>query len=208
MTATTNRVEELAWREFPIPGSTPPVTMTRLHTAEDGGFSVLVRFPAGWERPGLGVYDAAEEVLFLEGGFRMSGVDHGPGAYGWFPAGYPRDGSSSAGGALALAWFSGRNRWTPLDTPPEDPEGGVVRGHWPSADLRPSPLGTGEALLLRDGPEHASWVVTEVPAHRPSPVSAELFGLDERVWSLTEAGAPLPRLAGPAFCRVRGRASA
>lgn len=198
----TRAAEDLAWRNYPIPGSAPAVTMARLHAAGDGGFSVLVRFPAGWDRPGPGAYAAAEEVLFLDGAFRMSGADYGPADYGWFPPGYPRVNSSSAG-ALALAWFSGPTRWSPCDPSAAGSDAGVVRARWPDVPVTASPLGDGSGRLLRDGPEHTSWIVEGLPAGRPSPVDAELFGLEERVWSHAAPGAPLPRLAGPAFCRVR-----
>lgn len=193
--------QHAGWRSVPIPGSAPPVGMARLGLAAGPAFSALVRFPAGWARPGSGVYDVAEELLFLEGAFRMSGEDHGPGDYRWLPRGFVRDASSSPTGALALAWFAGPPVWT-AGADEHTTVDGVVRAHHPGGNETGSPLGTGTARRLRHGPEHDTWIVGEVTVGAPSPASAELFSLPDRGWSQVARGGPLPALDGPLLCRL------
>ena len=196
-------VGALDWAEFTIPGSDRPVSLARLHADPERSFSLVVRFPAGWSRPGPGHYDAVEEVLFLEGDFAMTGRSYGAHDYGWFPVGYPREGSVSREGALALAWFSRPNRWFTEAGPEQDQAlAGRVEAHWRAVEPSPSPLGGGPARLLRSGQRHASWVVDTVPAGVTTDVPVELFSLDARVWARVEAGRPLPALPGPAFCRI------
>ena len=193
--------EELRWRTFPIPGSTPEVELARLHVEPDKAFTTVVRFPAGWSRPDTGWYDHIEEVLFLEGSFEMSGIVYGPGDYGWFPAGYSREGSSSTG-ALALAWFSGPNQWFTEPSPVAKAAAhGFVRSLWQNLPALPSPLGSGDGRLLVRSSDRTSWVVDEVAAGE-APTTVELFSLPDRTWARVDAGAQLPDLAGPLFCRV------
>ena len=206
-------LEDLRWRTFPIPGSTPDVDLVRLHVEPDKAFTTVVRFPAGWSRPGTGWYDHIEEVLFLEGSFEMSGITYGVGDYGWFPAGYSREGSSSTG-ALALAWFSGPNDWFTEPSPvAEAAAHGFVRASWQDLPALPSPLGSGrgpqaagggkasEGRLLVRSSDRTSWVIDGVSSG-VAETTVELFSLADRLWARVEAGATLPDLAGPLFCRV------
>ncbi|GGT16926.1 hypothetical protein ACFFV7_41340 [Nonomuraea spiralis] len=104
--------QDLPWRPFTIPRSSPPVVLAPLHGDPAGGsFLVLVRFPAGWGRPVAGHYSCDEEFVVLEGELTVSGILFGAGDRGWFPAGRERTDSRSDGGALALAWFSGPAHW-------------------------------------------------------------------------------------------------
>jgi hypothetical protein len=194
-------LDDLHWRTFPIPGSTPDVQLVRLHVEPDKAFTTVVRFPEGWSRPDTGWYDHIEEVLFLEGTFQMSGITYGAGDYGWFPAGYSREGSSSAG-ALALAWFSGPNQWFTDPSPVAKAAAhGFVRTGWQDLPPLPSPLGPGDGRLLVRSSDRTSWVVDAVPSGAAH-TTVELFSLPDRLWARVEAGTPLPDLAGPVFCRV------
>jgi len=196
-------MDAFTWVERTIPGSDRPVTLTRLHVDGDGAYSALVRFPAGWSRPGLGHYDAAEEVLFLDGDFTMSGRRYGRDDYGWFPVGYRRQGSASSGGALALAWFSVANRWLTEPSPDEAAaEVGREEVHWPNVAPQPSPLGEGTGRLLRDGQRHAAWVVDTVPAGAVLDRAVQLYSLAQPAWAHVEVGEGLPHMDGPAFCRI------
>lgn len=202
MTSPVTGIPEFRWREFTIPGSTPPVSLARLYLEDGGGVTLLVRFPPGWSRPGTGHYDAIEEVLFLEGGFQMSGATYGPDSYGWFPAGYLRVDSASPDGALALAWFSGVNNWYPgSSAEAEQTQPATIVAHWPSAPLLGSPLGQGSARLLHPSAERPTWIVDQVPAGDVSDRVVELFSLSSRRWARVVPGDELPVLDGPAFCR-------
>lgn len=106
--------QDLDWRAFAIPQSTPAVAMAVLNPGRQGGPSLaLVRFPAGWGRPGSGHYTCAEEFVVLEGELEVSGDVFGAGDRGWFPAGRGRTASRARQDTLALAWFSGPARWVP-----------------------------------------------------------------------------------------------
>jgi hypothetical protein len=194
-------LDDVRWRTFLIPGSTPEVELTYLHVEPDKAFTTVVRFPPGWSRPGTGWYDHIEEVLFLEGGFEMSGITYAAGDYGWFPAGYSREGSSSPG-ALALAWFSGPNQWNTDPSPVAAAAArGCVRGAWRDLSPLPSPLGAGTGRLLARSADRTSWVVDRV-SDGVVETAVELFSLPDRVWTRVEAGTRPPTLAGPLFCRI------
>jgi hypothetical protein len=194
-------LDEARWRSYPIPGGTPDVELSYLHIERDKAFTTVVRFPPGWSRPDTGWYDHIEEVLFLEGSFEMSGINYGAGDYGWFPAGYSREGSSSAG-ALALAWFSGPNQWSTEPSPVAKAAGhGFVRAAWQDLPVLPSPLGAGNGRLLVRSSDRTSWIVDQGGAGIAQ-TTVELFSLPDRVWARLEPGAQLPALTGPLFCRV------
>jgi hypothetical protein len=152
--AAATDITELRWRDFTIPGSSPAVSLARLHAEPAGGFTVVVRFPPGWSRPGTGHYDAVEEVLFLDGGFEMSGARYGVDDYGWFPEDYSRVDSRSPDGALALAWFSAPYTWSTGESPrAAAAAAGTLGRHWPSLDALPSPLpGGGAPVAAGRGP--------------------------------------------------------
>lgn len=198
-------VDERTWRAFDIPGSAPAVSLARLDVEASKAFTVLVRFPVGWHRAGPGYYDAAEEVLFLSGGFRMSGQEYAAGDYGWFPAGYERIESASDTGALALAWFSRPYEWTEHDSPERDAaRAGALGLRWSDLPPSASPLGDGTAArLLRTGTDRTVWMLDHVPAGTPAPAPAALLSLPEPHWTTVAPGDPLPALAGPAFCRLQ-----
>jgi hypothetical protein len=130
------------WLEIPIPASTPTVRLHRLHLDPDTGASLsLVRFPAGWSRPGTGSYNVAEEFLLLDGELRM-GRTFRAADYAYMPPRTIRPQSASPQGALALAWFSGPLAWSggvPETAAPGDPV--VVAA------------GSATAPLRRDAPE-------------------------------------------------------
>jgi quercetin dioxygenase-like cupin family protein len=122
MIVQLDRVDE--WLDIPIPGSSPAVRLHRLHVDPETGASVsLVRFPAGWSRPVIGFYAAAEEFVVLEGEIRV-GRSYRAGDYAYLPPRTIRAASASESGALALAWFSAPPAWTegePPTPPPGEP---------------------------------------------------------------------------------------
>ena len=100
----------LAWDEQAMPGANLPVGLARL---PGSAFRALVRFPAGWSRPGSGSYSAAEEFTVLEGDLGMNGKTWRKGEHASIAAGEQRRNSSSASGCVAFARFDADPRWTP-----------------------------------------------------------------------------------------------
>jgi hypothetical protein len=193
------------WRDSVIDDATPPVQVRRFHVdLSSKAFTVLVRFPAGWERRHAGHYLVDEEVLFLEGSFEMSGVQYSAGSYAYFPAGYLREASRSTGGALALAWFSGRQGWSrgpSLDLVPA----GVVVDDWRAEPRMPVPIGGGgSGYRLRRDTSGDSWIIEYSPSGRsPLGASLELFSLAARTYAYVGPGDEIPRMEAPLFCRFR-----
>jgi hypothetical protein len=203
---TTLDLAGLPWREVEIAGSTPPVRLTRLEVDDGGGFTVVVRFPPGWARPGPGSYDAIEEVLFLAGSFEMSGVVHTADDYAWFPAGFTRVGSRSAAGALALAWFSGRDRWSDgIAATSEVAARGVVRTRWTEVEPTVTPLGI-PGRLLRSGADRSAWMLDALPdgVVVPSALAwVDVFDLVTHRYHHVPSGVALPPVdPGPAWVRT------
>ena len=192
-----------AWREFTIEGGDRPVELVRLRRDDDGpGFTVLVRFPPGWSRPGLGYYDVIEEALFLDGEFEMSGTTYGAGDYAWLPSGFARRDSRAPNGALVLAWFSAPNRL--LAEPPDDPDSAAadaIQRDWRTEDVVVTPFGPGR--LLRQARQRSAWMVDDLDAGAPATADVELFSLAEHAWTFVAAGATLPDLRGPVYARAR-----
>jgi hypothetical protein len=179
----------------------PPVHVRRLFSDPlTGSFSTLVRFPEGWRRPELGHYPVDEEALFMDGSFEMSGHMYGPRSYAYFPAGYPRESSSSRHGAFALAWFGGRGRWRRGRAAPWDP--GVEIPDWDALPLSESPLGRGR--MLRRHPSGDTWILERAPSGRsPAHAVAEMLSLVNQAWVRLDPGESFPTWAGPIFCRFR-----
>jgi len=74
--------------------------------SEDGECSMLLRYPANWER-GVSEHLLVHEELFvLDGAIEIAGVEYGKGFYANLPAGYERATASSKNGAAVLTFFS------------------------------------------------------------------------------------------------------
>jgi hypothetical protein len=196
------------WGSFSIPASSGPVGLRLLHHDPDGGLCLLVRFPAGWERPGPGSYDVPEEVLFLAGELEMGGVRYGAGDYAWLPGFGPRGVTRTDCGALAAAWFSGPNRWTE-GPPARQPDSETVNAAWTSVSPGPTPLAGVQGRLLRDEGARAAWVVEGIPRGTVVPPQvSHVQVLDMatlRSW-IAPTGAEIPEVSvGPAWLRVASR---
>lgn len=189
--------EILDWALFDIPGGSAPV---RLHVLRDESDTrartLLVRFPAGWERTQTGYYESAEELVVLDGTLRMCGATYDPGDWGFVHAGTIRFGMSVDRPTLVLARFFGPARWVAAATAPAAP----WRSSLDDAAMdEPSPLGAGRATPLRAG---ESWFVDDVPGGMRAAADTELLSPPGRVWTWTPAGEPFPDLDGPCFCRT------
>lgn len=181
------------WLDTTIPGSTPPVSLLRLHLDDATKASVsLVRFPVGWSRPGVGHYTVGEEFVVLRGGLVVSGVTHRPGDVVYLPAGTARHDSSSAAGALALAWFSGPPSW---HVEPDDCE--VLPGERSGAARAGQVRAPHPAVL-----GHTS--VVETLAGEAIPVDRDVLALTTYDWTFIPAGLPAPSLPGPLLSRAWG----
>lgn len=107
-------LESLEWEPFDIPGGTSPVSIHRLHSdPTTRAMTLVVRFPAGWQRPQAGSYSAAEEAYVLEGAIEINANRFYAGEWFHIPTGLVRHVMSSPDGAVVLARFDGPPRWTP-----------------------------------------------------------------------------------------------
>ena len=77
------------------------------HDEIDGSATTIIRYPAGWSRRAPHSLSCHEEFLVLDGAIRINGRQYDKHAYGFFPAGYPREQVSSPHGAVLLTMFYG-----------------------------------------------------------------------------------------------------
>ena len=194
--------DALAWGSFEIPDGSEPVSVYRLRTEPDTrALTLLVRFPAGWNRMVPGYYEAAEDVVFLEGELEINGVTYRNGDWAYFPAGAVRRAMVSTTGALALARFDGAPRWIRSDVPAGTDKPRRVRLE-PVGERAPSPLGSGTGWILRATDDEQTWF-TEPPVEgTPAKNATELFDIASRVWTWVPEGEPLPGATGLCFCRI------
>lgn len=185
-----------AWSDFDIPDGSAPVRTARL-----GERTLLVAFPSGWERVEGGTYEAAEEMVVLDGELRMSGETYTALDWAWFPAGCLRRETRARTAVLALARFFGPARWAASDRAGPASSRRHL-GDRPGAADFASPLGAGRAWMLHSGVEATSFLVEALETGTPSPAGAELLDLAGRRWAWVPAGAPLPAFSGACFCRI------
>ena len=195
--------QTVEWRELTIPDGQPPVLVKRLFIDPlTHGVTTLVRFPPGWRRPATGYYVVEEEALFLEGSFRMTGLEYPGVTYAFFPAGFSREDSVSVAGALAIASFGGRADWVRGSTT-TDSLASVRVADWRKQPVS-DPPGLRGARLLRKHAEGSTWIFERAPSGS-APVDAvmELTSLADHGWARVAAGAAIPALRGPVYCRLR-----
>ncbi|MGW5161146.1 cupin domain-containing protein [Nonomuraea wenchangensis] len=192
------RAADLAWATVPMPGAAEPVRLVRLRLDRATGASVsLVRFPAGWSRPGTGHYACAEEFVVLDGRISVSGMDVEAGTYAYLPPAATRTATAAGGrGCLAVAWFSGAPAWRDgpaTGLPGHDPFHGPVHGpvHRPGPRRERSPAVPGESAVLSS--------VADLPERLADRV--DLLFADVARWAYVPVGEPLPRLPGPVLVR-------
>ena len=193
--------DDVDWQDFDIPGSNMPARVVTLRVERPSRARVLfVRFPAGFERAVSGWYEAAEELVVIEGGLQMSDDSYHAGDWAWIPAKTARRKTAAHPQMLALARFDGPARWLEGEDAPD--HSGPARARLePSVLDVDSPLGSGRARLLRSG-EPTSWLLDAPDAGSRAPVDAEVFALASRTWAWVEAGEAFPHLEGLSFCRT------
>ncbi len=191
-----------AWRTITIEDSSPPVGFARLDADRaSGAFAALVRFPAGWERPGTGRYVVEEELLVLEGELHMTGVVYRAGDYAHLPAGYVRSRSAAPRGALALAFFGGPADWIRLAESVSE-QGASPPIVWREVTPRRSSI-AGSARLLRETERVSTWLVDgPLAARAPRDARVQLFSLTSRSWAAVAPDGPIPPLPIPCLYRL------
>ncbi|MCK5891443.1 MAG: hypothetical protein P1U38_07910 [Aeromicrobium sp.] len=102
------------WRQVPMPGSNGGIELVPL-AAPEGHFTILGRFPAGFERLTPGGYHASEEVLLLDGELELEGRTYRRGDLVVVPAEFLRTDMRSPQGCVVLAWFAGPAAFRPAD---------------------------------------------------------------------------------------------
>jgi hypothetical protein len=195
---------DLDWQGFEIPGGSAAVRIALLRVEpETRARTLLVRFPDGWRREIAGAYEAAEEFVVLEGILAMSGATYREGDWAYVPRGLMRRATVASPSVLTLARFDGPARWIA-----QAEEGRTApalhRALVPEGEAVASPLGAGRAWPLRRGELESAWLMERPEPGRPAPLDVELLDLGARVWAWVPAGAALPHLAGPCFCRTFG----
>ena len=199
----TSRQGEPAWRTIKIEDGAPPVGFARLEgDRASGAFAALVRFPAGWTRPGTGRYSVDEELLVLEGELRMSGVAYRIDDYAHLPGGYVRAVSTTPRDTLVIAFFSGPADWIRLRD--AEPTGTPVPPiAWRQVAPQPSPVAE-RARPLRAGAAESTWLVDgPLELRAPHDTRIQLFSLPTRSWANVEPGGSIPTLRLPCLCRLR-----
>jgi hypothetical protein len=143
-----------------------------------------------------------EELLVLEGEFRMSGVAYRIDDYAHLPAGYVRAGSAAPRDTLVLAFFSGPADWIRLRDaePARSPAPPIA---WRQVAPRPSPV-AGRARPLRAADVESTWLVDgPLEPRAPHDTRIQLFSLPTRSWASVEPGGSIPTLQLPCLCRLR-----
>lgn len=106
------------WRVLGADRVRPNVEVKRLsYDTESQAASVILRYPADWAMDQEHHLDSDEELFVLAGELVINGISYGEGDYAFLPAGYPRDGMSSANGADALTFFDGAHINVPGTAP-------------------------------------------------------------------------------------------
>ncbi|MDA0368764.1 MAG: DUF4437 domain-containing protein [Proteobacteria bacterium] len=100
---------DMPWDNTPLSPARADVAHKLLSLDGDtGASSLLVKYPAGWQRTAPESLAAEEEIFVLDGTLTLDGEDFGPGDYTCLPKGYPRQSAVSADGAVALTFFSAK----------------------------------------------------------------------------------------------------
>ncbi|NKC29815.1 cupin domain-containing protein [Falsiroseomonas selenitidurans] len=99
------QAQALPWQDDAIADRPGAAAKILSQDAASGAVSCLLRYPPGHARP-AGTLAADEEIWVLEGGLEIDGQAYRQHSYAHLPAGMPRSGLSSEGGAVVLSFFS------------------------------------------------------------------------------------------------------
>ena len=104
--------QALPWAKGLYGGARPEVESKTLSLDDTNGeSSMLLRYPAGWERHDEEYLLADEELFVLDGSLEIAGVEYGRHCYAHLPAGYRRASASSKEGAVVPSRCFPVNRW-------------------------------------------------------------------------------------------------
>ncbi|MBW9205583.1 hypothetical protein KV102_16160 [Mumia sp. zg.B53] len=181
--------DALEWASFAPAGADQKAEMVLLHQSADAtSRTVLVRFPARWQRAMTGNQPAGEEMLVLEGALSMSGSTCRPGQILVVEPRATRSETGVEDETRALVWFSGA-------------AGGWVEGVAPEpgtiavTDLAPGVVRPGGGALsgsveLRDGADLGAF-----------PTDADVYWPALGRWAHLAAGEAAPSGEGTAVVR-------
>lgn len=94
------------WEDGVVGGARNDVLVKTLSIdAGNGDCSLIVRYPAGWQRTKPETLGATEEFFVLDGGLEINDRHYGQHAYANLPAGYPRERAAAPEGATVLTFF-------------------------------------------------------------------------------------------------------
>ena len=100
--------QALPWAKGLYGGARPEVESKTLSLDDTNGeSSMILRYPAGWERRDEEHLLADEEIFVLDGSLEIAEVEYGRHCYAYLPGGYRRASASSKEGAVVLTMFSG-----------------------------------------------------------------------------------------------------
>jgi hypothetical protein len=109
----------LPWEEGLYGGARPDIHVKTLSKDDsDGSATMILRYPRGWHRARPERLGAHEEFLVLDGAIEINGRHYGRHAYGFLPAGYPRESARSTAGAVLLTMFYGEPEVAPARSTP------------------------------------------------------------------------------------------
>lgn len=98
--------QKLPWTDGLYGGARNDVQSKTLSIDDSAGdSSVLIKYPAGWQRADAEVLTAEEEFYILDGDLEINGKTYTQDCYGCFPAGYVRNDARSKTGCVALTFF-------------------------------------------------------------------------------------------------------
>jgi hypothetical protein len=189
----------LPWDDGVVGGARTDVKVKTLsHDSENGGSSLILRYPKGWRRDEPEILNATEEFFVLDGILEINGRSYGRHAYANLPAGYVRQTAGASEGATVLTFFDREPHLTKeaetavdaarlvehidtLDMPWVGGAEGSVTG---------KPLSHGiETKKLRVDPDTAeqSFLYTAQPQHGPPGIMKGKFGhpMIEEIFTLS-----------------------
>ncbi len=186
--------DKLAWQPFPLWNDGGVTARILSEDDETGGCSLVLNFPANWQRDYQGYNLAAEEIFILNGDFTIDDTAYAASCYTYIPAGMlTHKASAGPNGCTILAMYDVRPRFIASQTPLPEVKADQYINFYNTVEMPwRGPHGDGEqpsefgimVKILREDPEtHAtSWMMGILPGWRENrkevhPVVEESFKL-------------------------------
>lgn len=181
--------QRLPWTSEVVAHVRPHAEVRQLSVDErSGASSLIIRYPAGWERDVEERLTADEEFFVLQGSFEVNGVTYGPYGYGHLPVGYVRSGMRSQQGAVVLTFFDRAPESHTTSSHGEDLSEerlithiNALDGEWGAGFNPKFPPGAGRKWLRRDSvTTDETWILGTMPLRNgfkreKHPVVEEMF---------------------------------